>query len=273
MTTLDEFEQSDLSEANNGPNGKLADQDYYTMKPKEIISVMKVVPCPPWEANTPQVVRVVESLLANNFAILDEFIDPAEARLLRDEVKQLYIDGRMSDGKIGMNAAATDGVFRPEMRTDKMVWMEGNEPFVEKYLKRHIMRADIFAQKINLLCQAVAPEHSWEGCGRCKIMATCYPKGGKRYVAHYDNPNRNGRKVTIILYLNEFWKEGDGGVLRAKTKGIQVDVAPLFNRLFVFWSDRRVPHEVLPTSEGKDRFAITIWYLDAKEKRLGPIKS
>lgn len=254
-------------------DGKLVDptDDYYNTAPKEKREYFETIERLPWEAHVPQVVYVFRQLVENNFAILDNCMDPAEARLLRDEVRKLYTDGRMTDGKIGTNVAGNLGEFRPEMRTDKMVWMEGNEPFVEKYLKRHILRADIFSQKLNLMCQSLAPEHSWEGFSRCKIMATCYPEGGKHYVAHYDNPNRNGRKVTIILYLNEEWKKGDGGVLRAKTKGIQADVAPLFNRLFVFWSDRRVPHEVLPTAKGKDRFAITIWYMDEKEKRLGPL--
>ncbi|CUF98195.1 2OG-Fe(II) oxygenase, putative [Bodo saltans] len=250
---------------------KVAGDDYYNIKPRQVLKFFKPTTPDPWDGNAPQALMIFESLIANNYAILDNFIDPEEGRLLRNEIQQLYRDGRMVDGKIGKNAAGTDGDVRPDMRTDKMVWMEGSEPFVGKYLKRHILRADILAQKINLLLESMGYKDAWEGCSRCKIMATCYPEGGKRYVAHYDNPNRNGRKLTIILYLNEWWKEGDGGVLRAKTNGVQLDVAPLFNRLFAFWSDRRVPHEVLPTAAKRDRFAITIWYMDDAEKRLGPL--
>ena len=36
------------------------------------------------------------------------------------------------------------------------------------------------------------------------------------------------------------------------------DVAPLANRLVLFWSDARVPHEVLPSHA--DRYAVSIWY-------------
>lgn len=251
---------------------KIAGDDYYTTKPRQVLSLTKPIALDAWDGHNPQALTVFESLVANNYAVLDNFMDPNEGRQLRDEIQLLYTEGRMVDGKIGTNAAGTDGDVKPEMRTDKMVWLEGSEPFVGKYLKRHILRADILAQKINLLLEATGSKDAWEGCGRCKIMATCYPQGGKRYVAHYDNPNRNGRKLTMILYLNEWWKEGDGGVLRAKTNGVQVDVAPLFNRLFAFWSDRRVPHEVLPTAAKRDRFAITIWYMDDAEKRLGPLK-
>lgn len=254
------------------PGSKIAGDDYHKMKPKQCLSFTKQTVCDPWDAHVPQALSIYESLVQNNYAVLDNFIDPEEGRHLRDEIRKLYDDGRMIDGKIGTNASGTDGDVRPDMRTDKMVWLEGSEEFVGKFLKRHILRTDILAQKINLLLQAMGSKDAWEGCGRCKVMATCYPQGGKRYVAHYDNPNRNGRKLTVILYLNEWWREGDGGVLRAKTNGVQVDVAPLFNRLFAFWSDRRVPHEVLPTAAKRDRFAITIWYMDDQEKRLGPLK-
>ena len=36
------------------------------------------------------------------------------------------------------------------------------------------------------------------------------------------------------------------------------DLAPLHNRLLVFWSDSRVPHEVLVSNS--DRYALSFWY-------------
>lgn len=51
-------------------------------------------------------------------------------------------------------------------------------------------------------------------------MLTCYPGGGARYIRHVDNGNRNGRKLTAILYLNPHWKEGDGkDIEQAQDKG------------------------------------------------------
>ena len=41
------------------------------------------------------------------------------------------------------------------------------------------------------------------------------------------------------------------------------DVAPLADRLVLFYSDYRVPHEVLPAHH--ERLAITLWYFDADE--------
>ena len=45
---------------------------------------------------------------------------------------------------------------------------------------------------------------------------------------------------------------------------IKAEVAPVAGRVLLFWSDFRVPHEVLPTH--KERFAITLWYFDKVER-------
>lgn len=61
-------------------------------------------------------------------------------------------------------------------------------------------------------------------------------------------------------YLNHNWKKGDGGELRIyneDNKTVAAEIEPIGDRLVVFFSDKRVPHEVLPTNT--ERFAITHW--------------
>ena len=117
-------------------------------------------------------------------------------------------------------------------------------------------------------------------------MLTCYPGGGSRYIGHIDNPNRNGRLLTAIYYLNLEWTEADGGTLRifppALTRAASATAAqpepepeleeeepaavvePIGDRLLLFFSDTRCPHEVMPTHG--QRYAITTWYSCAKER-------
>ena len=42
------------------------------------------------------------------------------------------------------------------------------------------------------------------------------------------------------------------------------DVEPVLDRVVMFWSDFRVPHEVLASKS--DRYACTIWYFDKEER-------
>ena len=89
--------------------------------------------------------------------------------------------------------------------------------------------------------------------------------------AHFD-----AYRQTVILYLNEAWRAGDGGELLIYPK---VDLAaagadgasavgripPKGNRLLIFFADTRVPHEVLPSYA--ERYAVTVWYYDIDEVR------
>jgi hypothetical protein len=238
----------------------------------ERVSLLEPQAPPLWEASLAAACPALycaQRLLASNYAVLDNFLDEDEVEQLREEVRDYERGGRMKYGEIGTGASASTGALRRDMRDDIIVWFEGREPWVRAGMRKHILRMDVFAQKLSLLMEALSPEEDWAGAGRSKIMATVYKgKEKARYVPHYDNPNRNGRKLTTIVYLNKEWVAGDGGVLRIKTDCKIVDVAPLGGRLLCFWSDRRCPHEVQPTANPRrDRYAITIWYLDAKERQ------
>lgn len=120
-------------------------------------------------------------------------------------------------------------------------------------------------------------------------MVACYPGSGAHYLMHVDNPNKDGRVITAIYYLNLNWEtKRSGGILRsvaqANTKaqsknvsfffcshrifpehgGTVADIEPKFDRIIFFWSDRRNPHEVQPAH--RTRYAITVWYFDAEER-------
>ena len=69
------------------------------------------------------------------------------------------------------------------------------------------------------------------------------------------------RTVTAILYLNNDWKESDGGLLRFYPKGESVedhiDIQPRAGTFVTFLS-HDYWHEVLPGN--RDRMSITGWF-------------
>jgi len=67
------------------------------------------------------------------------------------------------------------------------------------------------------------------------------------------------RKLSVICYLNENWKESDGGQLRVYFPNDAKDFFPISGRLICFRSDL-LEHEVLPTE--RHRISLTGWMLD-----------
>ena len=110
----------------------------------------------------------------------------------------------------------------------------------------------------------------------------CRYGAGASLSRHSDNPhNENNRWLTAVYYTNEAWSETDGGCLRLYKPDLEdvsvkdsitsealaddaiVDVAPLNDRLVLFFSDLRTPHEVLQVKA--PRFATTLWYTEGPQ--------
>ncbi|XP_029900006.1 prolyl hydroxylase EGLN3 [Myripristis murdjan] len=200
--------------------------------------------------------RVVPSLLSQGFCYLDEFLGELVGDILLEQVRDMHRAEMLQDGRL---AGSVPGAPRRNIRGDKIAWVSGAERGCEAINFLLTLIDKLISKCAGRLEKKVIRERS-------KAMVACYPGNGAGYVRHVDNPSADGRCITCIYYLNRNWNAKEhGGVLRIFPEGEpDVDIEPLFDRLLLFWSDRRNPHEVQPSYA--TRYAITVWYFDSEER-------
>lgn len=199
---------------------------------------------------------IVPCMRYYGICVKDSFLGAALGGRVLAEVEALKRGGRLRDGQLVSQRAIPPS----SIRGDQITWVEGHEPGCRNIgaLMGHVdavirhCAGRLGAYVIN---------------GRTKAMVACYPGNGLGYVRHVDNPHGDGRCITCIYYLNQNWDvKVHGGLLQIFPEGrpVVANIEPLFDRLLIFWSDRRNPHEVKPAYA--TRYAITVWYFDAKER-------
>ncbi|KAM6997789.1 egl nine homolog 1 [Tautogolabrus adspersus] len=197
---------------------------------------------------------IVPCMNKHGICVVDHFLGAETGMGILDNVKALHKTGKFTDGQLVSQKSDST----KDIRGDKITWIEGRESGCEK-IRFLMSRMDDLIRNCKLGNYTIN--------GRTKAMVACYPGNGTGYVRHVDNPNGDGRCVTCIYYLNKDWTAKEhGGLLRIFPEGKAqfADIEPKFDRLLLFWSDRRNPHEVQPAFT--TRYAITVWYFDADER-------
>lgn len=199
---------------------------------------------------------IVPCMNKHGICVVDGFVGAEIGLGILENVKALYETGKFTDGQLVSQKSDST----KDIRGDKITWIDGKEPRCER-IQFLMNRMDDLIRHCNGKLGNYAIN------GRTKAMVACYPGNGTGYVRHVDNPNGDGRCVTCIYYLNRDWNAKEhGGLLRIFPEGKAqfADIEPKFDRLLLFWSDRRNPHEVQPAYA--TRYAITVWYFDADER-------
>lgn len=192
-----------------------------------------------------------EGLVKQGFFIWDDFIPPGSVQKYKAAILRNRREGELVKAGVGKES---DYVVLGEVRGDYISWIEENEQEFSHYFDK-IRELTLQLNRSLFL-----------GIRDKEIHLAYYPPGGG-YVKHIDNFSSGGNRVlSLITYLNDEWKEGDGGELRIyldEKRGEFTDIAPLGGRMVCFLSDK-ILHEVL-TAE-RPRMSITGWLL--KEKIL-----
>ncbi|KAF2881620.1 hypothetical protein ILUMI_24563 [Ignelater luminosus] len=209
--------------------------------------------------------NVIRDMDSYGVCVIDNFLGEERGNAVLNEVLEMYTKGIFKDGQL-VSSRGRQGDLKT-IRGDQIAWIDGREKTC-KNIGLLISQVDAVLMRANKM-----PNNGKLGQytidGRTKAMVACYPGSGSHYVKHVDNPNRDGRCITAIYYLNVHWDvKLSGGLLRIFPEGWRgdkvADIEPHFDRLLFFWSDRRNPHEVQPAYQ--TRYAITLWYFDAHER-------
>jgi len=173
----------------------------------------------------------------------------AAVAVAQQEAEGLWRAQRMAPGQVVVANQALSEINELGQRGDMLLWLAGSGAKDScPALKSVDCKVEAFGRRLR---QSLSAAASVRLTARTDSMVTCYPGGGTKYGAHVDNPDgdgrEDGRKITMVFYLNKDWTPKVGGKLRIyEGKDLDskyVDVEPLGNRLVVFWSDS-VLHEV-----------------------------
>lgn len=185
--------------------------------------------------------------------VIDNFLPYEVAMKVQQEASYIYSCPGMCFEAINSSCKVNKMIYR----SDQICWLKGDGNG-SKNIKTVI---DAFDNMMAVLQKSFFRGSNIIITHKSHIQFSCYPNGSFGYKKHIDNPNNNGRLLTIEYYCNKNYnKETHGGVTRfyVDRKCHYYDVEPVFNRTVIHWSDERIKKETFACKG--DIFSLTSWY-------------
>lgn len=183
------------------------------------------------------------------WAVMPMSISSEEGLHLKSECSASYADGAFRRAGVGRGDSLQ---VREDIRRDEVMWIEPGEASARQTL--YLAGLETLRLALN--------ERFFLGLFNYEGHFAIYPQGAF-YKAHLDrHAGTRDRIVTVILYLNEDWKTGDGGELKIWTgadgrDGCYELIEPRMGTMVCFMAED-FWHEVLPAT--KQRASITGWF-------------
>ena len=186
----------------------------------------------------------VDALANNDYLVIDDFLDDEIYTLLRGFFLNKL--GHDEFDPAGIGAQANHHLDKSR-RGDHVYWLDPNS---DTHLSPVFELINDLITKLNRFC--------YLGIADFETHLAYYPEG-TFYEKHVDQfKARSNRLISMIIYLNEDWKPGNGGELKLYLDNEEKLVEPIAKRIVLFKSDV-LPHEVLTTHVG--RYSLTGWLL------------
>ena len=187
---------------------------------------------------------IVEGLERSGFLEVSSLVPPPLAASLREHARELLAASGFQPARVGFKRLER----RAEIRGDSIRWVDNatTHPALRAYLD--------FVEELRVALNRRLMLGAWEYEGHFAVFPP-----GKGYQCHVDaSPHSPRRLVTLVLYLNEGWREEDGGALVVWTGdgNRRATCWPEQGRLVAFLS-AEIPHEVQPSQ--RERWSLTGW--------------
>ncbi len=187
----------------------------------------------------------VEGVLERNYAVIDDFLPAPLVTSLRHNLLHRKAEGLMHPAGIGKHFTYQKNL---RVRGDLISWID--EHPADPSEVAFIQRVEQLIQYLNRTC--------FTALNGFEFHYAFYDEGSfyKRHLDQFQHDR--GRKFTLVTYLNEDWKEADGGQLVLYLPEGTQEVLPLGGRAVFFKADE-IEHEVRMAH--RPRFSIAGWLL------------
>jgi SM-20-related protein len=191
----------------------------------------------------------LDSIERVGWAVTPISLSLEDGNSLRDECAASYESGEFRRAGVGRGESLQ---ISDQIRRDEIMWLDPVGTSIHQIA--YIAKLEILRLALN--------QRFFLGLFDYEGHFAIYPEGAF-YKAHLDrHAGSRDRIVTVIVYLNEDWKSGDGGELKLWTSPQGCDgsfelIEPKMGTLVCFMAGD-IWHEVLPAT--KQRMSITGWF-------------
>jgi Rps23 Pro-64 3,4-dihydroxylase Tpa1-like proline 4-hydroxylase len=187
--------------------------------------------------------KLISSFIKDNIGISKDFLSPELSNHLKQNLQSLITQKLMKAAGTGNSEIISQD---DAVRSDSIYWLDREHD--NEYENEFFDQIDDFIKYLNRSCFA--------GINSYEFHYSLY-SAGSFYKKHTDTFKSNpSRKYSMISYLNEDWKEADGGQLMVYQTYNNQKIAPEQGTT-VFFKSNELQHEVLVTQE--PRMSITGW--------------